>query len=151
MAVPGSAVSNASPRIDDGFHSSLKIRNIARNEREIACRRCCSDEGVGRADGLARRFALGRQPAPYIGNRGVEWQHPALEAQQQLLPQPPVKPTPALSGCHALNAVAQLGQSDDADEDTVLVGLRQPGNDTWIGARPHPLGDHRRAAFLVIV
>src|SRR4051812_11658119 len=74
-----------------------------------------------------------------IGDERVDRQQPPLEADRQLVAQPIIQAfAPATSG-HALDSIAQLGQSYDADEYTVLIAVGQPSDDTRIGTLLHPL------------
>src|SRR5579883_920468 len=90
------------------------------------------------ADRPTQRFAAGDELTPGIGNRGVDWQDALSEAVRQLVGEPSIEALATLPRRQPLDAVTQFGQGDDADEDTILVGLGQPRDDAGIGPRLHP-------------
>ena len=121
----------------------LKVRGVAGHEREFMDLGRGGIERVDRMDRSAAGFAARHESAPFIGNRSVDPDDSALESQRQIVPEPLIEPPPAPRG-QALNAVTQLGERHDAQENLVLLDLRELLDDPCVGLQLRPLGDDVR-------
>ena len=84
--------------------------------------RCCRQEGIHRLNGTSEEFGTTNDSSASIGDRWIDRQDSALEADGQLVAQPILELPLASSARHTLNSVAQFSQRDYAEEDVVFVG-----------------------------
>ena len=81
------------------------------------------DEGVHGVDRPARVFGSRYYFAPSIGDSTINGQDAGFEALRQLIPEPFVEPLPASAASHALNSMAKLRKSDNADENPIFINI----------------------------
>src|SRR4029078_6582406 len=93
--------------------------------------------------------------SPGVGHCIINEQNPSFESFRQFVTKPFIESSATGPRSHALNPVAQFGQRDDAYENAILVHIREPSDNAWIGARFNPLGADiciqqkgQRSAFL---
>jgi len=101
------------------------------------------EKGIQNRQRAAGSLAAGHDLSPGVGDRGIDDEDSALEAKRQLFAEPEIQLVPPGAGRQPLDAVSKFGQSHDAQEDAIFVGLSQPGDYAGIGARLRPLGNDR--------
>lgn len=106
--------------------------------------RGCGNEPIHCLDWPTARLVPCHQSPPFIRDGTVDQGDSPLESLREFAAQPRVK-VPAPTACRQpLDAVTQLCEGDDAEEDLVLIDLRKPLNDSDIRTRLSPFGDYIR-------
>ncbi len=102
------------------------------------------NERIHGLKGSTARFAAGDQSSPFIGNGSIHPDDSSLESQWQIITEPFVEPPAPGTGGQALNALAQLRERHNTQEDFALVDLLEPFDDPCIEPWLRPLGDDVR-------
>jgi hypothetical protein len=68
--------------------------------------------------------------------------NPTFEAQRQLGPQPSLEPSAPLASGQAFDPATHFGKRNDTEENSVLLSLPQPSNNSGIRTRPYPFRHH---------
>jgi len=103
------------------------------------CGRCY--ESIHGADAPPGRFAVCHEQSPGVGHCIINEQNPSFKSFRQFVTEPFIESSATDAVSHALNPVAQFGQRDDAYENAILVHIREPSDNAWIGTRFNPLGE----------
>ena len=100
------------------------------------------DKCIRDAHRPAPKPGYARRPSPGVGDRYVDRRDSTFEAEWQFIAQPIIESFSAIAGRQPFDPEAQLGQGHDADEHSILVSVREPGNYAGIGIRLDPLRHH---------
>jgi hypothetical protein len=126
------------PWVYHGVEHRFEVLGIPCDQRQAVDFGGCRDNRIRKADWPAYGFAARRDPSAGVGDRTVDRKNPTFEAQRQLGPQPSVEPSAPLASGQAFDPVTHFGKRNDTEENSVLVSLRQPSNNSGIRTQPYP-------------
>ena len=84
------------------------------------------NEPIHGLDWPTARLVARHEAPPFIRDGAVDQGDPPLESMRQFAAQPRVKVPAPPARRQPLNAMTQLCEGDDAEEDLVLIDLREP-------------------------
>ncbi len=98
---------------------------------DLGCRR---NECIHCPNRPSERFAVIDDPPPSVCRSSVDGQYPLVESKQQFVLNPFFETLAPPAHGEAFDAVSQLGECDDADENSIFVRLGQPRDNPGIRA-----------------
>ena len=129
-----------------GFSSSTPAGSIWDTSRVTRASATLEGRGgqetVDHGDHPARALGDTGEPAPARGDVRVHRDDPPGESTLQIAGHPGLEHAPLRGIVQPRNALVQLSQREDAQEQAILILSGQPGHDRWCRPRAHHLGDH---------
>jgi hypothetical protein len=128
------------PWIHECFQRSAEIRHITSDECQLMNASGCGDQGVHGMDGFAADFTLGDQAPPLVGYGTVNESNAIFEARRELASKPLIQFPAASARRQPLDAVPQLCEGNNAQENVILINRLQPLDNTRVGMWLRPFG-----------